>query len=446
MIEMSPITITIAMMGGLLTAVLLGFPLAFSLGGIAVTVGMLAWGPDVVGVLYNRLYGMLSNYTILAAPLFIGMGLMIERSGIAERLFSALYLWLGGFRGGLAVATILLGTALAACVGIIAASVITLGLIALPAMLERGYAKDLATGSVCAGGTLGILIPPSVMLVFYGPTAAVSVGQLFMGAIVPGLLLSGLYITYISIRSLVSPRVAPPMPLADRQVSLAHKTWLLLTSALPIVALIVAVLGVIFLGIATPTEAAAVGLTATLLIAAVYRRLTMSVINAVTREAMIVTGMALFLGSSAAMFTGVFLGLGCGDVVSQFILSAPFGRWGAFFVIMFIVFILGMFIDWIGIIFVVVPLATPIGLELGFDKLWFAMMIIINLQMSFLTPPFAYAIFFLKGVCRPEWQVELSDIMKGVVPFVIIIILAIVLCIAFPSIITWLPGKMIAGA
>jgi len=443
MIDMSPLAVTIAMIGGLLVAVLLGFPLAFSLGGVAVFVGILAWGPDVTGVLYNRLYGMLSNYVILAAPLFIGMGLMIERSGIAERLFGALYLWLGGFRGGLAVATVLLGTALAACVGIIAASVITLGLIALPAMLERGYAKDLATGSVCAGGTLGILIPPSVMLVFYGPTAAISVGQLFMGAIVPGLLLSGLYIAYIAVRSFISPHVAPSMSLEERNVSLSHKTYLLVTSAVPIVVLIVAVLGVIFLGIATPTEAAAVGLTATLVIAAAYGRLNFSVINGVTREAMIVTGMALFLGANAAMFTGVFLGLGCGDVVSGFILSAPFGRWGAFFVVMFIVFILGMFIDWIGIIFVVVPLATPIGLALGFDKLWFAMMIIVNLQMSFLTPPFAYAIFFLKGVCRPEWEVELSDIMKGVIPFVLIIVIALLLCIAFPQIITWLPDQMI---
>lgn len=443
MIDMSPVVVTILMVGGLMVAVLLGFPLSFSLAGIATVIGVLAWGPNVVGVLYNRLYGVMSNYTLLAAPLFIGMGLMIERSGIAERLFGALYLWLGGVRGGLAVATILLGTALAACVGIIAASVITLGLIALPAMIERGYAKDLATGAVCAGGTLGILIPPSVMLVFYGPTAAISVGQLFMGAIMPGLLLSTLYIVYILVRSFISPHVAPSMPLADRNVPLKDKTFLLLTSAVPIVVLIFSVLGVIFLGIATPTEAAAVGLTFTLVIAAAYRRLNFSVINAVTKESMIVTGMALFLGATAAMFTGVFLGLGCGDVVSGLILNAPFGRWGAFGVVMLIVFVLGMFIDWMGIIFVIVPLATPVGMALGFDELWFAMMIIVNLQMSFLTPPFAYAIFFLKGVCSPEWNVELSDIMKGVVPFVAIIVLALGLCIAFPQIITWLPGKMI---
>lgn len=443
MIDMSPVVVTILMVGGLMAGVLLGFPLSFSLAGIATVIGVLAWGPDVVGVLYNRLYGVMSNYTLLAAPLFIGMGLMIERSGIAERLFSALYLWLGGVRGGLAVATILLGTALAACVGIIAASVITLGLIALPAMIERGYAKDLATGAVCAGGTLGILIPPSVMLVFYGPTAAISVGQLFMGAIVPGLLLSALYIVYILVRSFINPHVAPSMPLADRNVALKDKTFLLITSAVPIVVLIFSVLGVIFLGIATPTEAAAVGLTFTLVIAAAYKRLNFSVINAVTKESMIVTGMALFLGASAAMFTGVFLGLGCGDVVSGLILNAPFGRWGAFTVVMLIVFVLGMFIDWMGIIFVIVPLATPVGMALGFNELWFAMMIIVNLQMSFLTPPFAYAIFFLKGVCSPEWNVELSDIMKGVVPFVAIIVLALGLCIVFPQIITWLPGKMI---
>jgi len=443
MIELSPAVITVLMIGGLIAAVLLGFPLSFSLGGVALLVGMVAWGPDVVGVLYNRLYGVMSNYVLLAAPLFIAMGLMIERSGIAERLFGALYLWLGGIRGGLAVATIVLGTALAACVGIIAASVIMLGLIALPAMLERGYAKDLATGAVCAGGTLGILIPPSVMLVFYGPTAAISVGQLFMGAIVPGLLLSVLYQVYILVRAFISPSVAPAMPLSERNVPLREKTIQLITSAVPILVLIFSVLGVIFLGIATPTEAAGVGLAFTVIMAAAYKRLSFSVINAVTKESMIVTGMALFLGASAAMFTGVFLGLGCGDVVSGLILQAPFGRWGAFMVVMAIVFILGMFIDWMGIIFVIVPLATPVGLALGFDKLWFAMMIIINLQMSFLTPPFAYALFFLKGVCAPEWRVEMSDIIKGVIPFVVIIIIALVLCALFPPIITWLPSKMI---
>lgn len=444
MIEMSPAIVTILMFGGLLVTILLGFPLAFSLGGMAFVIGMLAWGSDVLGVLYNCFYGVITNYILLAAPLFIGMGLMIERAGMAERLFGSLYLWLAGFRGGLAVATVLLGTALAACVGVIAASVTALALIALPAMLERGYNKEMACGAVCAGGTLGILIPPSVMLVFYGPTATLSVGKLFMAAIMPGLMLSSLYIAYISIRSLISPELAPSMPAEQRiAVPWGKKLISLFTSLVPITLLIMAVLGSIFLGIATPTEAAGVGFFVTLLMAAGYRRLTWAVVKQVTIETVIITSMAFWIGGCASMFTGVFLGLGCGDVVSDLLLAAPFGHWGVFVTIMFIIFILGMFIDWIGIIFIMVPLVTPIGAAAGFDPLWFAMMIIINLQMSFLTPPFAYAIFYLRGASRPEWGVDLGHIMRGVIPFVVLIMVGLGLCIALPQIILWLPSMMI---
>jgi len=231
MIELSPVVITIVMFSGLLVAILLGFPLAFSLAGMACLTGLLTWGPESIALLYTQFYGLISNYIILAAPLFIGMGLMIERSGVATKVFDTLYLWLGGSRGGLAVATILLGTALAACVGVIAASVTALALVALPTMLDHKYKKELACGAVCAGGTLGILIPPSVMLVFYGPMANISVGQLFMGAIVPGLMLAALYIIYILIWSFLKPEVAPSMPAEQRkEIPFSKKLITLFTS------------------------------------------------------------------------------------------------------------------------------------------------------------------------------------------------------------------------
>jgi tripartite ATP-independent transporter DctM subunit len=372
------------------------------------------------------------------------MGLMIERSGIAQRAFNTLYLWLGNFRGGLAVATVLLGTALAACVGVIAASVTALALVALPTMLEHGYKKELACGSVCAGGTLGILIPPSVMLVFYGPMANISVGKLFVGAIVPGLMLSSLYIAYIVIWSFLKPEVAPSMPADQREaIPLRVKVISLFSSLVPMLILIVAVLGSIFMGIATPTEAAAVGFFAATLMAVVYRRLNWRVIKEVARDGIVITAMAFWIGGSASMFTGIFLGLGCGDVVANFVLATPFGHWGAFAMIMFIIFILGMFIDWLGIIFIMIPIITPIVPALGFDPLWFAMMICVNLQMSFMTPPFAYAIFYLQGAKKPEWGVEISHIIRGVIPFVGLIVVGLLLCITFPQIILWLPNLMI---
>jgi len=443
MIELTPEIVVIAMVGGLLVGVMLGYPISFALGGTALIVGFLTWGSSVLGIIYDRTIGIMANYTFVAAPLFIFMGLVLEKSGIANKLYSALHLCLGGFRGGLAIATILIGTVMAACVGIIAASVIMLGIVALPAMVERGYSKDVASGAVCAGGVLGILIPPSIMLILYGPNAVISVGKLFMAAFIPGLLLSGLYIAYLVIRCYLRPEDGPPIPVTERAVPARKKLFLLATSLIPPALLIFAVLGSIFAGIATPTEAAAVGATCALILAVLHRSFSWKQFIQVARDTLISISMVMFIAIGAAMFTGVFLAQGGGGVVSDIILAAPFGRWGAFAAVMLMVFILGMFIDWVGIIFIMVPLVTPIGESLGFDKLWFAMMIIINLQMSFLTPPFAYAIFYLKGTASPELGVETSDIIRGVIPFVLLIMVGLGLCIAFPQIILWLPSMMI---
>ena len=443
MITMSPEIVTIAMVAGLLVGVATGYPMGLVLGGIAIVVGVIAWGPSVFPLFYSRLYGVVTEYTFIAVPLFIFMGIMVESSGVADKVFGALHLWLGGFRGGLAIATVLLGTILAACVGVIAASVTMLALIALPAMINRGYSKELSTGACCAGGTLGILIPPSIMLILYGPMAMISVGKLFMAAFIPGLVLSGLYSAYIVIRCLLKPKEGPAIPAEERAVSWRKKTFLLITSLVPPVVLIMAVLGSIFFGIAAPTEAAAVGALAAIVMVIAYRALSFQVLKESLYRTMRTFSMIFVIVVCASLFTGVFLGLGCGNVVASIVLAAPFGRWGAFAVIMLVIFVLGMFIDWIGIILIMIPIVSPIGVELGFDPLWFAMMIIVNLQMSFLSPPFAYAIFFLKGVTTPEMGVDTSHIIRGVLPFIGLIMVGLGLFVGFPQLILWLPSMMI---
>jgi len=415
----------------------------FILGGIAMFVGLATLGPGVFTMFRLRIWGMMTNYTFLAVPLFVFMGLMVEKSGAAERLYSGLHLAFGGFRGGLAIATVLMGTILAACVGVIAASVIMIGLIAVPSMLQRGYSKELTCGSVCAGGTLGILIPPSLMLVIYGPMANLSVGKLFMGAFGPGLLLSALYMSYIAIRAWLRPLEAPPISVEERAVPLLKKLRLLVTGTIPPLFLMLSVLGVIFFGIAAPTEAAAIGAIAATLLAVAYRQFNWETLSYATLQTVRITSMALFIGWGAQMFVGVFLRLGGGDVITNLMLAAPFGSWGAFALIMFIIFILGMLIDWIGIVFIMVPLVAPLAPALGFDELWFGMMIVVNLQMSFMTPPMAYAIFYLKGIAKPEWQITTGHIIRGVIPFVGLILVGLGLCIAFPQIILWLPHHMI---
>ena len=443
MIDISPQAVIILMFGGLFIGALLGYPLALVIGGVAMFVGFVAIGESVFDIFQMRIFALLTNYTLLAAPLFILMGVMVERTGIAERLYDGLYIWFGGIRGGLAIATILMGVVLSACVGIIAASIIMLGLIASPSMIKRGYDTKLVSGTVCAAGCLGILIPPSVMLIFYGPMANLSVGELLMGAFLPGLLLSGLYILYIGVISLINPRIAPPVPREERDIPFLKKFKILITSMLPPIILISAILGSIFFGIAAPTEAAAVGALAATLMAAAYRKLTFKVLSEAAVYTLKIISMALFIGVCASMFTAVFLKLGGGTEISRLLTSVPGGKWGTLAAIMFIVFLLGMVIDWIGILFIVIPIVTPIGELLGFDPIWFALMICINLQTSFMSPPFAPAIFFYKSIVKPEWNISTADIIRGVIPFIILVVIGITLCIVFPSIITWLPEHMI---
>lgn len=444
MIELSAEIVTILMLGGVLVLVMTGFPIAFVIGSVAFFVGLLVFGPTTTfHILYSRFYDLSLNYPYLAVPLFTFMGVILQHSGVTKDLYDCLYEALGRLKGGLAVVTILFGTILAACLGVIAASVTILTLIALGPMVTRGYDKALASGSIVAAGTLGILIPPSIMLVVYAPQAGLSIGQMFMGAIFPGLILSGLYISYVIIRCIINPEAGPAIP--DEQITPfdSRKLIKLLVSLVPPVLLIVAVLGTIFAGIAPPTEAAAVGCSAAILLAIAYRKFTWGLIKTASIETLKVSSFVVIIAALCYAFVGIFMNAGAGDVVAEFIMSVPGGRWMSFTVIMLIVFMLGMFIEWIGIVFIVVPIFSPIIVELGFDPLWAGMMVCINLQMAFQTPPMAMSIFVLKGTAPAELGVTLADIIRGVIPFVLIIMVVLTLCSIFPGIITWLPAKMI---
>ena len=447
MIELSAEVVTFLMLGGVFALVLTGFPIAFVIGSVAFIVGILIFGPDITyHILYSRFYGLSLNYPYLAVPLFTFMGVILQHSGITKNLYDSLYEALGGLKGGLAIVTIIFGTILATCLGVIAASVTILTLIALKPMISRGYDRSLAAGSIVASGTLGILIPPSIMLVVYGPQAGLSIGQMFMGAIFPGLILSVLYIAYIVIRCRINPKLGPSTSSEQITKFSMEKFINLLKSMVPPVVLILAVLGSIFTGIAPPTEAAAMGSLAAILLAIAYRKFSWKLISHACIETLRVSSFVVIIAALSYAFVGVFMSAGSGEVVSNFILSVPGGRWAAFTVIMLIVFLLGMFIEWIGIVFIIVPIFSPIIIKLGFNPLWAGMMVCINLQMAFQTPPMAMSIFVLKGTASPELGLTIGHIIKGVIPFILIIMFTLVLCTIFPGIITWLPEKMIGSA
>jgi len=440
----TPEIIVAIMLGGVLVGVMIGYPLGLVIGSLGFAIGCMLWGVNLTFQLYYiRIFEILLGYSFLAVPLFVFMGLMLEQSGIADILYDALYLWFGRLPGGLAVTTILLGTVLAACVGVIGASVSMLALVALPAMIKRGYSKDLACGTVAASGCLGILIPPSIMFIIYGPLAEISVGKLFMGAIFPGLLLAALYCLYILTKCKLHPNLAPTLPTGETRIPLSTKLKKLVFGIIPTVLIVASVLGTIFLGIAPPTEAGAMGGFATILLCAAYRKLTWKALAETALGTFKISSMILLIGCMSFAFVGVFLKARGGGVVERIILSTPGGEWGAFFAIMFVVFILGFIIDWIAILFIMAPILTPVVKAMGFDPLWFALMVCLNLQTSFMTPPFASAIFYLKGCVEPEMGITMADMFRGVIPFVALILVGLLLSVAFPEILLWLPGKMI---
>src|SRR5210317_370014 len=441
---MSPEVLTILMFVTLMACISLGYPLAVTLAGVATLYGLIDNGgnvPALLDLFVNNSWGIYQNYVLVAVPLFIFMAQILDRSKVSEGLFDALYQVLGGLRGGLGMAVIVVSTVFAATTGIIGASVVAMGLMAGPALLRRGYNRGLGAGIICASGTLGILIPPSIMLVVYGGLTGqkeTSVGNLFAAAIMPGLLLSALYLLYVGVRCYINPEMGPPIPKEDRTATVAEKVAMTMKNFVPPFGLILTVMGTILAGIATPTEAAALGCVGALILALFTRKLnwqviTESCISTARTTAMI---MALFIGGK--FFSVVFLSMGGGDVVADVLLGMDVSPYVVLGIMMGVVFVMGMFIDWAAILLVVVPIFTPIALDLDFNPLWFAMMVCINLQTSFLTPPFGYALFYFKGVAPPEYT--MGDVYRGIIPCVAIQVIGLATLIFFPEIITWLPG------
>lgn len=439
---------------------LIGFPVAFSLPGTALIFALLGWqlgvfDPSNFASLVNRYAGTMTNEVLVAVPLFIFMGVMLERSGIAEALLLTMGKLFGNLRGGLGISVVLVGALLAASTGVVGATVVTMGLISLPAMLRAGYDPKLAAGVICASGTLGQIIPPSTVLIFMGDMLSginsqvqmelgnfapepVSVGALFAGAFLPGLLLVGLYLVWVIIKAAIDPKSAPatPVPENERQ----HLFREVMVALVPALALIIAVLGSILGGIATPTEAASVGAVGAIVLAAVKRRLNFAILREATISTATMTSMIFIILFGAAVFSIVFRVMGGDNLVHEFLSNMPGGAVGAVIIVMLIMFVLGFILDTFEIIFIVIPITAPILLKLGVDPIWLGVIVGMNLQTSFLTPPFGFALFYLRGVAPP--QVTTGMIYRGVIPFVALQVLAIALMFLFPALGTWLPDLL----
>ena len=440
---MSVEVLTVLMFVTLMASIGFGHPLAVTLAAVATLFGLIDNGfnlPGLIGLFANNTWGIFLNYTLVAVPLFIFMAQILDRSKVSEGLFDALYSVLGGLRGGLGMAVIVVSTVFAATTGIVGASVVAMGLMAGPALLRRGYDKALSAGIICSSGTLGILIPPSIMLVVYGGLTGqkeTSVGNLFAAAILPGLLLSSMYLLYVGIRCYLNPKLGPPIPLEDRTATTREKITMTMKNFVPPFGLILTVMGTILAGVATPTEAAALGCIGALFLAIANRKLNWEVITQASISTARTTAMIMALFIGGKLFSVVFLSMGGGDVVADVLLGMDVNRYFVFAIMMTVVFFMGMFIDWAAILLVVVPIFTPIAMDLEFNPLWFAMMVCINLQTSFLTPPFGYSLFYFKGVAPPEYS--MGDVYRGIIPFVMIQIIALASMIFFPQIITYLP-------
>jgi tripartite ATP-independent transporter DctM subunit len=445
--------LTLLLFGSLAILLALGLPMAFCTGSLAVVFLFLFGNSAILNMMPARIFPFMTDYQLSAVPLFIFMAAMLEKAGIIEELFDAVYKWLGSVKGGLAAATVLACTALAAMVGVVGATEVTMGMIALPAMLKRGYDQKLACGSLLAGGTLGILIPPSVMAIVYAVVAQQSLGELLVGSIFPGFLLSGLYIAYILIRCYINPSLGPALPLEER-VSTREKFALLRKTIAPLL-LIVLVLGVIFVGIATPVEAAGIGTFGALFVSALHRRLNWLAVQEAAIATLKATAMVMWIFFGATMFVGFFIVKGGQTFVANTILGTGLPPYGILMLMMVILFVLGMFIDWVGILLLTVPIFLPImkslecpglfglpGVRTEDVPLWYGVIFMVNMQMAFLSPPFGYSLFYLKSVAPPE--ITMATIFRAAVQFMALQWLGVGLCILFPAIVTWLPSILYA--
>jgi len=440
--------LTLIMFGSLVTLLMAGLPLAFVTGSLGVIFLFVFGSASMLNIIPSRIFPFMTNFQLSAIPLFIFMATMLEKAGIIEELFDTIYKVLGGLKGGLAASTIIASTILAAMVGVIGATEVTMGIIALPAMLKRHYSPEMACGSILAGGTLGILIPPSILAILFAVIAQQSVGELFIGSVFPGLLLSGLYILYVVGRSYLNPAMGPALPVEER-VTTVEKIRLVKSVFAPL-ALVALVLGVIFSGVATPVEAAGIGTFGAVFVAALHRRLTWATIQDAAVTTVKASAMVLWIIFGASIFVGFYIFNGGQQFVADVLIGTGFGPYGILVIMMILLVVLGMFLDWVGILLLAVPIFVPIMKSLSFDgllglpgvsaaelPLWFGVVYMINMQMSFLSPPFGYALFYLKSVAPKE--ITLAIIFRAAVPFLIIQATGLTICILFPGIILWLP-------
>lgn len=437
-IDIVPLSIFILV--GMFVLLIAGLPMAFVTGTMAVVVSLILWGPSSLEVVLNRVTGFMKSYIFIAGPMFILMATVLQKSGVVEDLFRAVRVWFGPVGGGLAVTSILVGTIMAAMSGIIGAAVVSLSLMALPIMLRYDYNKQIALGSIMAGGGLGTLIPPSIVFVVYGMVTGASVGKLFMGGVFPGLLLSLSYCGYVVARAIINPKLAPPAPPEETQIPFLEKLALAKGLILPVL-IIIMVLGSIYAGLATPTEAGAVGSIGAFLSAMVYRKLNWKMVKESSYQTIEATCMMAWLAFGSLSLVSVYALAGGTDFIKQLMLAMPVSPLGIIVIMMLIIIFLGMIIDWLGILFLTIPLFMPIVIALGFDPVWFGVLFVMNIQMAYMSPPFGQGMFYVKGVAPPE--ISMLDIVKSVWPFLGIQFAALMLVVFIPQIALWLPNQMI---
>ena len=432
---MDILTITAILFGCLFIVLATGLPVSFALGGIGVIFTFLLWGTNAVGMIAFAAFDLMSSPILLAAPLFLLMGIILQESGIADDVYEMFYRWMGPVRGGLAIGTIIICTIFAAIIGVSGASTITMGLIALPSMLKRNYDKNIVLGSVAAGGILGILIPPSVIMIIYAMISGESVGDLFAAGVIPGLLLASLYILYIAIRSYFQPHLGPALSKNER-ATFKEKIVSLNAVILPLI-LIFLVLGTIYLGICTPTEAAAIGALGAFVCAAIRKKLNFDLVKTACRQTFRLVGMALWVLLGASMFNSLYRAVGAQSLVINLVGELGMTPWTVLILMQFSLFILGMLMDDFAVVMLCVPIYVPIIKALGFDPLWFAMLFMVQIQMAYLTPPYGFNLFYMKSIVPPE--ITMGDLYRSVVPFVCLQLIGLILVMIFPQLALWLP-------
>jgi len=431
--------ITILLFGSLFLLLALGMPVAFSLGSVAVVFSLLLWGVKALYIMPTQVLGQMIDPILIAVPLFVLMAHVLQRSGIADDLYETMYSWLGGLRGGLAMGTVLIGTVFAAMTGGTTPGTLSMGLIALPAMLKRNYNKVIAVGCISAGGVLGIVIPPSVIMIIFATLTKLSVGRLFFGGVIPGFLIAGMHATYIGIRCYFRPNLGPAIPREER-ASLGKKLISLKSVALPI-GLILVVLGSIYTGAATPTEAASIGALGAFVCAVVHGRFNRQMLSGATLGTLKLTGMIMWILAAAACFNALYIGLGGQRLIIEVISGLGVNPWVILIGMQLSLFFFGMIMDDYAIVMLCGPIYTPIIITLGFDPHWFGILFVLNMQMAYLTPPFGYNLFLMKSIV-PE-GVTMGDIYRSIIPFVAIQALGLVLVMVFPQLALWLPSTMI---